>query len=138
MVYSPPIACAAAAIFCLIVAACSPLPRASAPPQLRHTPGAYIEIANGHFNAGAFQFDFPATWLVVKQSAANADGLHIILRAPSGAELSLRAVDSETGEDAVLIPLAKGGFVAATINAPDDLSTRLAAELEQIIRSIRG
>ena len=75
---------------------------------------------------------------MVKQSAASDDGMHIVLLAPTGAELSLRLVQTDTGENGLLIPLAKGHFVLATVDAANDASANIAAEFEQVIRSIHG
>ena len=75
---------------------------------------------------------------MVKQSAASDDDMHIVLLAPTGAELSLRLVQTDTGENGLLIPLAKGHFVLATVDAANDASANIAAEFEQVIRSIHG
>ncbi len=120
------------------MSACSSLPPASAPPQLRHTPGAYVEIAAGHFKADDFQFDYPSSWRLIKPGAADADGIKITLRAPGGGELSMRVVDEKNDLDAVFIPLAKGNFLMATVNASTDASDNLAAEIEAIVRSVRS
>lgn len=98
----------------------------------------YIKIAKGYFNAGSFQFDYPSSWRLVKQGAANADGMHIILRAPTGGELSIRIVETETDEDARFIPLAKGNFLMLTVDVSNDPSPEMASETEKIIRSIRS
>lgn len=127
-----------AACCCAILTACSSLPPAAAPPQLTHTPGAYIEIAKGQFKAESFQFDYPSSWLLVKQGAGNTDGMHIILRAPTGVELSIRVVETETGQGGWFIPLAKGNFLMVTVDASSDTASDLASEIEQIIRSIRS
>lgn len=127
-----------AAFCCGILTACSPLPPASAPPQLTHTPGAFVAIASGHFNAGSFQFDYPPSWRLVKQGAAKAQGLHIILRAPTGGELAIRVFENETDGGGMFIPLATGNFLMATVDVSNDDSSDLAAEFEQIIRSIRS
>ena len=138
MVFLRTIATTIAACCCAILTACSPLPPAIAPPQLTHTPGEYIEIAKGRFKAGSFQFDYPSSWLLVKQGAGSADAMHIILRAPGGGELSIRVVEAETGQGGSYIPLASGNFLLLTVDASNDAASDLASGVEQIIRSIRS
>ncbi|MYD09471.1 MAG: hypothetical protein F4X02_05430 [Chloroflexi bacterium] len=122
----------------LVLAACSPLLPAVAPPQLTHTPGAYIEIAKGHFQAESFQFDYPPSWRLVKQAATNSDGMRITLRAPGGGELSMRVVETDAGEDGRFILLAKGKSLLLSVDASRDPSAKLASEIERVIGSIRN
>lgn len=138
MLNTRPLAIGIVALGCAVLAACSPLPPAAAPPQLTHTPGAQIAIANGHVDAGSFQFDYPPSWRLVKDSAANADGLHIRLQAPSGGELSFRVVESVTDDDAFFIPLAKGRSLLIAAEASTDVSAANESDFQRIIRSIRS
>lgn len=138
MLFIRPTALVIAACFCAVLPACTPWLPAAAPPQLSHTPGAYIEIAPGHFQARDFQFNYPSSWRLIKESAAKADAMHIILRAPKGGELSMRVVESQTSEDGRFIPLAKGKFLLISVDASIDSSPDLFAEIEQIVRSIRS
>lgn len=138
LVFKQPFAIIFAAFCSAIFAACAPLPPASAPPQLQHTPGAFIEIAAGRFNAGDYKFEYPPSWRLVKHGAASADGMHIILQAPTGGKLSISVVQKRGAEDAIFIPLAKGNFLMAAIDVSDDPSPDLNAEFERIIRSIRS
>ena len=138
MAFSQPMVFIIAVCCCAILTACAPLPSASAPPQLRHTPGAFVEIVDGHFKAGSFQFDYPSSWRLVKQSAANADGMHITLLAPAGGALSFQVVATDKGQDDLFIPLAKGNFLLVTVVDFDDLPSDVTAEFERIIRSIRS
>lgn len=54
------------------LAACSPLVPATTPPQLQHTPGAFITITDDRFDGGAFALTVPDGWRVVKTSPAAA------------------------------------------------------------------
>lgn len=127
------------AICCfLALAACSPLLPAVAPPQLTHTPGAYVEIAQGHFKAESFRFEYPPSWRLVKQAATSADGMRITLRAPGGGGLSMRVVETGAAEDGRFIPLARGKSLVLEVDASSDPSPKLASEIEQVIGSIRG
>ena len=138
MAFTRPLATIIAASCCAVLGACSPLLPAAAPPQLTHTPGAYIEISRGHFKADSFQFDYPPSWRLVKQAAANTDGMHIILRAPGGGELSMRVVETDAGADGPFIPLAKGNLLVLTVDASTDPSATLDSEIQHIISSIRS
>ncbi|MCE2470771.1 MAG: hypothetical protein J4G18_02520 [Anaerolineae bacterium] len=75
---------------------------------------------------------------MVKQSAANADGMHITLLAPAGGALSFQVVATDKGQDDLFIPLAKGNFLLVTVFDFDDLPSDVTAEFERIIRSIRS
>ena len=138
MAFTRRLATIIAACICAALTACSPLLPAAAPPQLTHTPGAYIEISRGKFKAESFQFDYPPTWRLVKQATANPNGMHIILHAPGGGELSMRVVETEAGADGPFIPLAKGNLLMLSVDATTDGSAKLATEIEQIISSIRS
>ena len=126
-----------ALIFCGILTACSPVLPAPAPPQLTHTPSAYIEISRGRFKARGFQFKYPPSWRLIKLSAA-ADDLHIILRPPKGGELSIRVVGGPDDSEALFIPLTTGNFLMLAVDAPSADTADMAAEIERIIRSIRS
>ncbi len=138
MVFARPISKRFAAFCCVILTACAPLAPASVPPQLSHTPGAYVAITEGHFNAGSFQFDYPSSWRLIKHGAASDEGMHLILKAPSGGEVSIRVVETESDVDGEFIRLAKGVLLLATVSAADDSASDLAAMSDRIIRSIRS
>ncbi len=67
--------------FIFLIAACTPLIPATTPPQLQHTPGAYVVIDERTLDAGIFQVTYPAGWHVVKNSIAAAP-LSFVLVSP--------------------------------------------------------
>jgi hypothetical protein len=56
----------------LLLAGCAPLVPAQTPPQLEHTPGAFVVIDMQTYDAAAFQVDYPGGWKVVKLNEAGA------------------------------------------------------------------
>jgi len=75
---------------------------------------------------------------LVKQSAANAKQLHLILIAANGSKVSLLDVDSDGAETDRIIPLAAGSFVQVTIDPTDDNDAVFAEQVEQLVDSIRS
>jgi len=65
----------------LWIAACTPLIPATTPPQLEHTPGAFVSIDGDHFDAGFFRVDYPDGWRTVKTSVAAAP-LEVVFASP--------------------------------------------------------
>jgi hypothetical protein len=76
-------------IFLLIgLAACqSPVP-ATTPPQLDHTPGAFVSVTDDVYNAGVFRVRYPEGWRVVKTSIAGAP-MEVVFVSPDD-ELTIR------------------------------------------------
>jgi hypothetical protein len=69
---------------------------------------------------------------------AEARNPHIVLLGTDGSELSLRVVDEKNAGGDFFIPLAKGNFLLATIDASQDASPIVAAEFTRILQSIRS
>ncbi len=126
------------ALCCGLLAACAPLWPATAPPQLTHTPGAFVEISAGYFDAGSFQFNYPASWRLIKLDPAEAPNRHIVLLATDGSQLSLRVVDEKNAGDGRFIALATGNFLLATSDTAPEASPIVAAEFRRILQSIRS
>jgi len=64
-----------------LLSACAPLIPATTPPQLQHTPGAFVSLDDEIFDAGVFQVDYPDGWRVVKISVAAAP-LQVVFVSP--------------------------------------------------------
>ncbi len=56
----------------LLVVGCGPLVPATQPPQLAHTPGAFVVVDAETFDAGVFRVAYPQGWRIVKSSTATA------------------------------------------------------------------
>ena len=65
----------------LCITACTPLIPATTPPQLEHTPGAFITVDDDTFDAGIFRIDYPDGWRIVKTSVASAP-LEVVFASP--------------------------------------------------------
>ncbi len=115
---------------------CTAHPPAAAP-QLKHTPGAYIVVSPGHVDSGRFQLDYPRAWQLVKQSPANAERLHLMLIAPNGGRVSLRATDAIAAGNDRYIPLSPGEFLQVSVDPPDANLSDFSRQVEQLIGSIR-
>ena len=121
-----------------LLAACSSLVPATAPPQLQHTPGAYIIISNGHVKTSRYQLEYPKSWQLVKQSASDADNLQLDLIAPDGGRVTLLEVDSAgAAERSGVIPLAEDSFVQVIVYPADESDAAFASQVEQLVSSIR-
>jgi hypothetical protein len=67
--------------FALWIAACTPLIPATTPPQLEHTPGAFVTVDDDRFDTGIFRVDYPDGWRIVKTSVASAP-LEVVFASP--------------------------------------------------------
>ena len=63
------------------ITACTPLVPATTPPQLQHTPGAFVSIDDEYFDAGMFRLNYPDGWRTVKLSVASAP-LEVVFASP--------------------------------------------------------
>ncbi len=120
-----------------VLTACSSLAPATAPPQLRQTPGAYIVITNGHVNTGRYRLDYPASWKLVKQSAADAAFLQLDLISPDGGKVSLLDIDTAGAAVDRVIPLAEGNYLQVIVEPADETDAAFASQVEQLVNSIR-
>lgn len=68
-------------VLLLIVTACAPLVPATTPPQLQHTPGAFVIVDEESYDAGTFCVDYPDGWRVVKLNTAGQPA-HVVFAAP--------------------------------------------------------
>lgn len=69
--------CASALIF----SGCVP---AATPPQLQHTPGAYVRVDGRMYDAGVFRAAYPSGWRIVKSSIAAAP-MQVVFVSPDDA-----------------------------------------------------
>lgn len=81
--------CKAALLIVLSFAACIP---AQQPPQLAHTPGAPVVVADGRAATAAFSARYPADWRVITGPAAQPPLL--IFAAPDGCALIVLAAEA--------------------------------------------
>ncbi|MCU0511641.1 MAG: hypothetical protein MUE40_03630 [Anaerolineae bacterium] len=65
----------------LLLAGCLPV---TAPPQLQHTPGAFVRVDERRLTAPGFQVQYPPGWRIVRTSIA-ADPVQVVFVAPDEA-----------------------------------------------------
>lgn len=123
------------AIVILCASACSPLAPAATPPQLRHTPGAFVTVSETRFDAGIFRLDYPSTWRVVKLSTAESNYLRVAFVAPDQSVVTLTQVEDA---DENLIRLENGIALIVGIDASGSPSNSFSTAAERLVNSIRG
>ena len=126
-------------LFAVLLNACAPLVPATAPPQLQHTPGAFVIVTDTRFDAGLFQVDYPKSWRVVKTSIAAAHHLQIVFAAPDGSAITLTQTDA-TGDDAGNEQYRRldNGVILQIRLQPADPDSDFAAAAQQLIDTIRS
>lgn len=122
------------AILFLSASACSPLAPAETPPQIQHTPGAFVTVSETRFDAGIFQLDYPANWRVVKLNTANTDYLKIAFVAPDQSTVTLTQVENA---DKTVVRLDNGVVIVVEINASAAAVASFFERAERLVKSIR-
>lgn len=122
------------AILILFASACSPLAPAKTPPQIQHTPGAFVTVSETRFNAGIFQLDYPAKWRVVKLSTADTDYLKVAFVAPDQSTVTLTQVENA---DKSMVRLDNGVVIVVEINATAAAVASFFERAERLVKSIQ-
>lgn len=123
------------AIFLLSACACSPLVPAAKPPQLQHTPGAFVTVGETRFDAGIFQLDYPSNWRVVKLSTANTNAIKVAFVAPDQSTVTLTQVESA---DENVIRLDDGVALTAEIEPAGRPGNSFFNAAKHLVSSIRN
>ena len=109
-------------LFAMLLGGCAPIVPATAPPQLEHTPGAFVAVTDNFFDAGLFRVDYPKSWRVVKTSIAAADHLQVVFAAPDSSAVTLTQADA-AGDDTSgerFVVLDNGVILQVRIQPADD------------------
>lgn len=132
----------------VIFAACSPLIPATTPPQLRHTPGAYVVIDDQTMEIGVFQVGYPAGWRVVKNSIAASASVSVVFVSPDDTMTIYISVVSVPCESPTptpgnitrydVIQAQAGDYACITGTAPENQEDEFQAAWEQVIESLRN
>ncbi len=122
------------AILFLFASACSPLAPAKTPPQIQHTPGAFVTISETRFDAGVFQLDYPSNWRVVKLSTADTNYLKVAFVAPDQSTVTLTQVENA---DKTVVRLGNGVVIAVEINATAAAVASFFEHAERLVKSIK-
>jgi len=120
------------------LAACAPLIPATAPPQIKNTPGAFVVVTDKTFDAGLFRLDFPRSWSVIITSQAYYGHIQVVFKAPDGGIVSLRQVESagSTADEYRILP--NGVILRVAIEAAEQPSEQFPAQARQLLSSIRS
>ena len=124
----------------LIIGACAPIVPATTPPQLEHTPGAFVVVTNETFDAGVFRVDYPQSWRVVKTSIASTPLIQVVFVTPDESSITLtqmEAVNDATSSDERFITLENDVIIQVLIKPSDDADDTLLDLADQLINSIR-
>ena len=123
----------------LLLGACAPLIPATTPPQLQHTPGAFVSITATRFDAGLYRLDYPSAWRVVKSSTADTPLLQIVFVAPDQSSVTLTQIANiASAEHEGVLTLDNGIVLAVHIQTAQDDALGFASQAEQLIASIRS
>ena len=126
----------------LSLGACVP---AQVPPQLAHTPGPGVIVAENSIETAAFTGWVPAGWKIVTSAAS--DQQSVILIAPDEDALIMLgqavtepprpAVDGEVITVQRSVTLADGMGVTAVLNTAAEQEARYLPLFEQVVESLR-
>jgi hypothetical protein len=127
-------------VLSLLIGACAPIVPATTPPQLKHTPGAFVVVTDDTFDAGVFRVDYPQSWRVVKTSIASTSLIQVVFVAPD--ESSITLTQTETVSDSIsnterFITLDNGVIVQVIIKPAKDADDTFNDLADQLISSIR-
>lgn len=123
----------------IMMMACSPIVPATTPPQLDHTPGAFVVVTDATYSAGVFQVDYPSDWRIVKTSIASDENQQVVFVAPDESSLTLTQIDfaSESSETETFITLENDVTLQIVLQMSDDADVHTKALMEQAVASIR-
>jgi hypothetical protein len=127
-------------IFSLLIGACVPIVPATTPPQLKHTPGAFVVVTEGTFDAGVFRVDYPQWWRVVKTSIASTAMIQVVFVAPDDKSITLTQVEvinDSTSDSEQFITLGNGTIIQVIVSLSDDVDDTFNDLADQLITSIR-
>lgn len=127
-------------IFSLLIGACVPIIPATTPPQLKHTPGAFVVVTDGTFDAGVFRVDYPQSWRVVKTSIASTAMIQVVFVAPDEQSITLTQVEdisNSTSDNEQFITLDNGIIIQVIVTPSDDADDTFNNLANQLITSIR-
>ena len=119
----------------MLLSACAPVVPATAPPQLEHTPGAFVVVTDKLFDAGLFRVDYPKSWRAVKTSIAADDHLQVVFAAPDGSAVTLTQVDSAGDEP--FVDLDNGIILQIQIQPAGSHAAAFVSDAEKLAATIR-
>ncbi len=124
----------------LVLGACAPIVPATTPPQLEHTPGAFVVVTDETFDAGTFRVDYPQSWRVVKTSIASTPLIQVVFVTPDESSITLtqlEAVSDTANDDERFITLENDVIIQVLIELSNDVEDTFVDDADQLINSIR-
>jgi hypothetical protein len=145
--YSPHVRTCILSVLLFIMAACVPQIPATTPPQLQHTPGAFVVVDERIYDAGVFRVAYPSGWRIVKSSIAAAP-MEVVFVSPddairlelyvSGACIILEGTLEPHLTDAYAsVPIA-AGLLCLYGRAPIEREAEFRQIFEQVRDSVRS
>jgi len=126
-------------ILSLVIGACAPIVPATTPPQLEHTPGAFVVITHETFDAGVFRVDYPQSWRVVKTSIASTPFIQVVFVTPNDSSITLtqiEAISDTTHSDEQFITLDNDIIIQVLVTPSEDAENTFHDLADQLINSI--
>jgi hypothetical protein len=126
------------------LAACTPLIPATTPPQLEHTPGAFVTLDEDVFDGGVFTVTYPDGWRIVKTSVASAP-LEVVFAAPDNTmtiRISTAVIEAESTPEPALyerrehVVLSANLTVTVTGQAPSAVQGRFDVLFDNFVASL--
>jgi hypothetical protein len=128
-------------IFVALLGACAPIVPAKTPPQLAHTPGAFVVVTDDTFDAGIFSVDYPQSWRVVKTSIASTPFIQVVFVTPDDSSITLtqtETTDNSSNADERFITLDNDVVIQVLMTPSDDADENFNDLAKQLISSIRS
>ena len=113
---------------------------ATTPPQLEHTPGAFVVVTDEIFDAGVFRVNYVPSWRIVKSSIAEADYIQVVFVAPDESTITILQVENAgepTGDDEQFITLENDVVVQVIVDPSDEPDDSFEEAAQRLIDSIR-
>lgn len=125
----------------MLLSACTPLVPATTPPQLQHTPAAFIVVTDTTLDAGMFTVDYPASWRIVKSSIAASDRVQVVFVTADDSTVTLTEVETvadSPSPDEQFITLANDVVVQVIVKPSEQVDEHFDDLTAQLIASIRA
>lgn len=127
---------------------CMPIVPATQPPQLAHTPGAYVVVddTTSTYDAGVFRVAYPQGWRIVKTSIASTPDMAVVFVSPD--EQSTLRLTTSPPSVAPVVPDSHQRSATHTLHdhqavylhgqAPLEQAQALDRAFERVLASLRS
>jgi len=127
-----------------LLAGCAPLVPASVPPQLAHTPGAFVQVGQDAIITQGYRLAYPLGWRVVKLSEANQPASFVVVSPDEALQIAISpqphaAITPSEGtiiqEETRTLP---SGPLYVRLLAPLERQAEAEAHLSRLLNSLRA